>query len=63
MTEDAVANQILKYREMENSVTSSNEHSPQDKRSLVVERKANGKRVRDGYLREDGSVEWVRNYH
>jgi hypothetical protein len=30
---------------------------------LIVERNAKGKRVRDGYLNDDGSVEWVRNYH
>jgi len=56
------------------SVTSSNEHSLQSrditeakKREsqllrLVVERNAKGKRVRDGYLNEDGSVEWIRSY-
>lgn len=43
------------------SVTSSNEIF-QDLRREVVQRDTKGKRLRDGLLNDDGSVEWVREY-
>jgi len=34
----------------------------EEKRRLVIERNSNGKRLREGLMNNDGSIEWTRTY-